>query len=89
MVEDHDVFMNKVTEHAKGIDLNVLDYGASFGEDGVGGGIGGLGFEANNNEIIIDRELGEDNEDIFQVELDAQKKQLLVQLEFNQKYWLM
>ncbi len=66
----------------------------SFGEDGVEGGNGGLGngglgSKANNNEIIIDKKLGEDNKDIFQVELDAQQKQMLVQLEFNQKYWLM
>jgi hypothetical protein len=52
--------MNKVTEDAKGIDLNVTNYGVSFGEDGVGGGNGGLGngglgSEANNNEIIIDK----------------------------------
>jgi hypothetical protein len=53
MVDDHDIFMNKVTKDAKGIDLNVTDYGVSFGEDGVGGGNGGLGSEANNNEIII------------------------------------
>jgi len=71
MVDDHDVFMNKITKDVKGIDLNVNDYGVSFGEDGVGGGNGGLGFGANNNEIIIDKKFGEDNEDIFQVELDA------------------
>jgi hypothetical protein len=71
MAKDHDVFMNEVTKDAKGIDLNVIDYGVSFGDDGVGGGNSGLGFEANKNEIIIDRELSEDNEDIFQVELDA------------------
>lgn len=54
MVEDHDVFMNGVVKDAKGIDLNVVDYGVNFGEDGVGGGSGGLGFEVNNNEIIVD-----------------------------------
>jgi hypothetical protein len=42
MVESHDVFMNKVTKDAKGIDLNVIDYGVSFREDGVGSGNGGL-----------------------------------------------
>jgi len=94
MVEDHDVFMNDIKEDANRIDLNVINYGVSFGEDGVGGGSVGLGsgeleFKANNNEIIIDKELGEDNEDIFQVELHAQQKQLLVQLEFNQEYWFM
>jgi len=47
--------MNKVTKDAKGIDLNVTNYGVSFGEDGVGGANGGLGSEANNNEIIIDK----------------------------------
>ncbi len=87
-------FYERNQEDAKGIDWNVTNYGVSFGEDGVEGGNGGLGngglgSKANNNEIIIDKKLGEDNKDIFQVELDAQQKQMLVQLEFNQKYWLM
>jgi hypothetical protein len=50
--------MNGVIKDAKGINLNVVDYGVNFGEDGVWGGSdgvgnGGLGFEINNNEIIV------------------------------------
>jgi hypothetical protein len=54
MVEDHDVSMNGVIEDEKGINLNVIDYGVIFGENGVGGGNGGLGCKVNNNEIIVD-----------------------------------
>jgi hypothetical protein len=67
MVEDHDVVMNKIIKDAKGIDLNVVDYSVNFGEDGVGGGSGGLGFEVNNNEIIVDSKLSEDNKDFFKL----------------------
>jgi len=43
-----------------------------------------------NIEIIIDKEFRENDKEIFQVEFEAnaQQEQLLVQLEFNQKYWL-
>ncbi len=79
MVEDHDVFMNRVVKDGEGIDLNVVDYRVNFGENGVGGGNGGLGFEVNNNEIIVDWELSEDKKEIFQAKSDAWQEQLLVQ----------
>jgi hypothetical protein len=53
MVEDHDIFMNGVKEDEEGIDLNVINYGVNFGENGVGGGSGGLGCKVNNNETIV------------------------------------
>lgn len=88
MVEDYDVFINGVIEDEEGIDLNVIDYGVNFGENGVGGGSGGLECKVNNNETIVEWELSEDNKEIFQVESDAWQEQLLVQLEFSQNYWL-
>jgi hypothetical protein len=54
MVEDHDVFINGVIEDEEGIDLNVIDYGVNFGENGVGGGSGGLECKVNNNETIVE-----------------------------------
>ncbi len=68
----------------EGIYFNVVDYGVNFGEDGVGDGNGGLGFEVNNNEIIVDWKLSEDNKKIFQAKSDAWQEQLLVQLKFSQ-----
>ncbi len=83
MAKDHDVFMDGVIENNKKNWFECVNYG----EDGVGGG-GGLGSIIGNNEVIIDKEFGEDDEEIFQVEANAQQEQLFVQLEFNQKYWL-
>ncbi len=86
MAKDHDVFMNGVIENNEGNWFECVNYG----EDRVGGGSGGLGSIMGNSEIIIDKEFGENNKNIFQVEFEAnaQQEQLLVQLEFNQKYWL-
>ncbi len=50
--------------------LFVFDYGVSIGAaQGFGSGDGGHGFEANPNEIVIDRKLGENDLEIFEVEI--------------------
>ncbi len=97
IADNRDVFMNVVREdgEGEGFPLSVFDYGVSIGEargfgnggGGVESGDGGHGFEASPSEVIIDRKLGENDLEIFEVEVATQQKQLFLQLELNQKFW--
>jgi hypothetical protein len=60
----------------EGFLLFVFDYGVSISEaqgfgnggGGVGSGDCGHGFEASPNEVVIDRKLGENDLEIFEIE---------------------
>ncbi len=77
--------MNGVREDGElgeGYPLSMFDYGVGIGEaqgfksggggGGVGSGDGGHGFEASPSEVIIDRELDENDLEIFETEVVAQ-----------------
>ncbi len=57
--------MNKIIENNKGNWFECVNYG----EDRVGCGSGGLGSIMGNSEIIIDKNFGKNNKEIFQVDL--------------------
>jgi hypothetical protein len=54
----------------------MFDYGVSIGEaHGFGSGDGGHGFEASPREVVIDRKFGENDLEIFEV--DMRKKTVI------------
>jgi hypothetical protein len=73
------MFMNGVREDGEreGFLLFVFDYGVSISEaqgfgssgGGVGSGDSGHGFEASPSEVVIDKKLGENDLDIFEIEV--------------------
>jgi hypothetical protein len=66
-----DVFMNGMTKDRKGFPLFIIDHGVHIGENGVGSGDGWIKLEASFSEVVVDRELGKDDLDILQVEIET------------------
>ncbi len=74
--------MREDGELGEGYPLSMSDYGvgisetqgfrSSGGGGGVGSGDGGHGFEASPSEVIIDRELDENDLEIFETKVVAQ-----------------
>lgn len=63
--------MNGMTKDRKGFPLFIVDHGVCIGENGVGSGDGWIRLEASPNEVVVDRELGKDDLDILQVEIET------------------
>jgi hypothetical protein len=53
-----------MTKDGKGVPLFIVDYG-------VGSGDGWLRLEVGPSEIVVDRELGKDDLNILQVEIET------------------
>jgi hypothetical protein len=63
--------MNAMTKDRKGFPLFIVDHNVRIGENGVGSGDGWIRLEASPSEIVVDRELGKDDLDILQVEIET------------------
>jgi hypothetical protein len=67
-----DVFMNEMRND--GSPLCVANYGLGTSEVEVGNGDGGLArFETTHNELLVDRNINEDDNEILQVQANAQQ----------------
>ncbi|CAM6014601.1 unnamed protein product [Sphagnum balticum] len=79
IANSQDVFMNGMREDGEkeGFLLSAFDYGVSIGEahgfgsggGEVGSGDSGHGFVASPSDVVIDRKLGENDLEIFEVEV--------------------
>lgn len=63
--------MNAMTKDGKGFPLFIVDYGVGISENGVGSGDGWFRLEVGPSEVVVDRELGKDDLDILQVEIET------------------
>jgi hypothetical protein len=73
---EHDVLLNGVAKASQGSPLHVVDYTSVYnGEIGVGSGDGVIQFKVCYNELV-DKDLGEDQEELLQAEKQACNEEL-------------
>jgi len=83
---EHDVLLNGVTKTSQGSPLHVVDYTNVYsGEIRVSNGDGVIQSKVDYNELP-NRNLGEDEEELLQLEEQACNETLFVELEHDQNF---
>jgi hypothetical protein len=84
----HDVFLNGFAKASQGSPFHVIDYISVYnGEIRVGNGDGVIQSKVGYNKLD-DKDLGEDEKKLLQVEEQACNEKLFVELECNQNFCL-